>query len=126
LDLLPRLIGGTVRAVAILAALSSAACNTTSKSVDDILAERAAKRAERLAELESKYGKCRGDRWQSVSVIGKTTSTELVNQLRACNLTYADYDTSRHVSASREHFFVHIGTDRIWHFVNGVLVSYRT
>jgi hypothetical protein len=114
----------TIAALAI-AALTSAAC-VQNKSVDDILADRAAARAAKLAELETKYGPCRGDGWRSVSVIGKTKSDELVNQLRACGLTLAEFDTSRHRSASREHYFVHIGSDRMWHFVNGVLYSVRT
>jgi hypothetical protein len=121
-------IGVTIRAVfklvAILAVLTFAACNTTSKdTARDRFAEYQAKRAARLAELEPKYGKCIADGWQSFSVIGKTTSTELVRQLRACD---TDFDTSREVSATSEHFFVHVGTNRMWYFVNGVLKSYRT
>jgi hypothetical protein len=114
-----------------LLALTSAACNTTTSDMtsrerfDARFADYQAKRAARLAELEPKYGKCRGDGWQSVSVIGKTKSDELVNQLRACDLA-GEFDTSRHVSAGGEHFFVHLGTNRTWYFVNGVLSSYRT
>ena len=55
-------------------------------------------------------------------MIGKTTSAELVGQLKVCD-RWRDVDTSRHVSADRTHFFVHLGTDRMWHFFNGVLVS---
>ena len=123
-----RFVGVNIRAVfmlaAILAVLTCAACNTTSKdTARDFFADYKAKRDARLAELEPKYGKCIADGWQSVSVVGKTTSSELVRQLRACDI---DFDTSREVSATREHFFVHVGTNRMWYFVDGVLKSYRT
>ena len=113
-------------AAALLLPLALAGCVTTAdKSLEQLNAEIAANNAKRLAALEQQYGKCvRGDRWRSVSVIGKTTSAELVRQIKACD-RWGDADTSRYVSAGRESFFVHLG-DRMWHFINGVLVSYRT
>jgi hypothetical protein len=104
-----------------LVALACAGCKTGAQEEQE-LAEKIAKIQAEAAEREAKYGKCAGDGCLSVSVIGKTTQAELVRAIRACGRFP---DTSSYVSANAQHFFVRIDEDRfMWHFVNGVLVSY--
>jgi len=105
-------------AVLVPLALTVAGCVTAteeqSKASLDAFWEEA-----RIARLE-KYGECPHDRWKSISVIGKTKSADAVRVMRACDM---QFDFSRHVSASHTHGFLHLG-HRMWHFVDGTLVSY--
>lgn len=110
-------------AVAAGLAAACAGCNVTAQRdvVAELTEQRAQQRAQRLAELEPKYGKCLHDGWRSVSQIGKTKIDELIRGIKACDV---EWDMSSHRSANRIDQFVHTPA-RMWYFVNGVLVSYR-
>jgi hypothetical protein len=122
-------------AVAILIAATVSACVSTSTSQESQEEDRAAALVAKVkaeqekgqAEREQKYGKCVRDRWQSVSQIGKTRTRDLLRHVYACGgVIQDDMRISRYVSANRQHEFVHFGTYRSYHFVDGLLVSYST
>jgi hypothetical protein len=105
--------------IALLMPIALAACAASSEA---LRLEADLGKEQRRIEREEKYGKCPHDRWRSISVIGKTKTADAIRTLKACDV---EYDISRHVSVGRVTEFVHVGTEYTWHFVNGVLASYR-